>query len=226
MLLYKFMALTPFERVADALLGRRLYCPTPKQLNDPLEGMLGDHAVGAEAGWPLDDQLRAGLDNLFKTDRDLARARVCCFSASPDSMQMWSYYAGGHKGLCLEVDVSEFSGRISKVVYVDDTAFLRDKKPVERLAFKHSTWKHEQEHRLITVDEAEYEWLPVEIKSVLISSSMDSEFFLSIFKLCRHLGISREIATFSTLGQFTRFPLRPDVPFHPRLGSKSTRDGG
>jgi hypothetical protein len=226
MLLYKFMALTPFERVADALLGKRLYCPTPKQLNDPLEGMLGNHAVGAEAGRPLDDQLRAGLVNLFETDRDLARARVCCFSARPDSMQMWSYYAGGHKGLCLEVDVSEFSGRISKVEYVEDTAFLRAKKPVERLAFKHSTWRHEQEHRLITVNEAEREWLPVEIKSVLISSSMDSEFFLSIFELCRHLGISREIATFSTLGEFTRVPLRPDVPFHPRLGSKTTRDGG
>jgi hypothetical protein len=226
MLLYKFMALTPFERVADALLGRRLYCPTPKQLNDPLEGMLGDHAVGAEAGRPLDDQLRAGLVNLFETDRDLARARVCCFSARPDSMQMWSYYAGGHKGVCLEVDVSEFLSRISKVEYVEDAAFLRAKKPVERLAFKHSTWRHEQEHRLITVNEAEREWLPVEIKSVLISSSMDSEFFLPIFELCRHLGISREIATFNTLGEFTRVPLRPDVPFHPRLGSKSTRDGG
>jgi hypothetical protein len=111
------------------------------------------------------------------------------------------------------------------VLYVDDTAFLRAKKPVERLVFKHSTWRHEQEHRLITVDEAEHEWLPVEIKSVLISSNMDSEFFLPIFELCRYLGISREIATFSTLGQFTRFPLRPDVPFHPRLGSKLARDG-
>src|SRR5438046_811874 len=76
MLLYKFMALTPFEHVADTLLGRRLYCPTPKQLNDPLEGMLGDHAVGAAAGTPLDDQLRAGLVNLFETDKDLARAQA------------------------------------------------------------------------------------------------------------------------------------------------------
>ena len=225
MLLYKFMGLTPFERVADALLGRRLYCPRPKQLNDPLEGMLGDHAEGAEAGKPLDDQLRAGLVNLFKTDEDLARARVCCFSASPDSMQMWSYYAGGHKGLCLEVDVSGFASKIFKVTYVDDTAFLRAKKPVERLAYKHSTWKHEQEHRLITVDEAEREWLPVEIRSVLISASTDPAFLLPIFELCRHLGISRELASFSTLGQFTRFPLRSDVPFHQRLGPRTTHDG-
>ena len=61
MQLYKFMSLQLFERVADALLGRRLYCPKPEQLNDPLEGMLGHHAEGAEAGKSLDDQLRAGL---------------------------------------------------------------------------------------------------------------------------------------------------------------------
>lgn len=222
MLLYKFMGVTPFERVADALLGRRLYCSSPEQLNDPLEGMLGNHA---EAGKPLDDQLQAGLANLFQTERDLARARVCCFSASPDSMQMWSYYAGGHNGLCLEVDVSKFESKIIKMTYVDDTAFLRTKKPVERLAYKHSTWKHEQEHRLITIDEAKRKWLPIEIRSVLISASMDPAFYLPIFELCRHLGISREIASFSTLGQFTRLPLRLDVPFHQRLGLKAIRDG-
>ena len=56
-------------------------------------------------------------------------------------MQMWSYYAGGHKGLCLDVDVSGFESMIVKVEYVDDTASLRAKSPVERLAFKHSTWE-------------------------------------------------------------------------------------
>lgn len=74
MILYKFMGLTPFERVADALLGRRLYCPMPRELNDPLEGLLGNHAEGAEAGNPLDDQLRAGIKNLLYTDQDLERA--------------------------------------------------------------------------------------------------------------------------------------------------------
>jgi hypothetical protein len=61
MQLYKFMSLEPFEHVADALLGRRLYCPKPDQLNDPLEGMLGHHIESAEGGKPLDDQLRAGF---------------------------------------------------------------------------------------------------------------------------------------------------------------------
>jgi hypothetical protein len=119
MQLYKFMSLEPFEHVADALLGRRLHCPKPDQLNDPLEGMLGHHIEGAEGGKPLDDQLRAGFVSMIETDRDLARARVCCFSARPDSMQMWSYYAGGQKGLCLEVDVSSSESRIIKVEYVE-----------------------------------------------------------------------------------------------------------
>lgn len=221
LILYKFMGLTPFERVADALLGRRLYCSTPKQLNDPLEGMLGDHAEGAGAGKSPDDQLRASFEHLFETDRDLARSRVCCFSETPTSMQMWSYYAGGHKGLCLQVDVSDFSDRICKVNYVDDVAFLRSKRPVERLLYKHSVWAHEQEHRLILIDQPDRKWLPVKIRSVLIGASMNQEFVLSIFELCRHLDISREVATFSTLGQFTRLPLRADVPFHERLGHES-----
>jgi hypothetical protein len=103
MQLYKFMSLQPFERVTDALLGRRLYCPKPEQLNDPLEGMLGHHAEGAEAGKPLDDQLRAGLLSMVETDRDLARARVCCFSARPDSMQMWSYSQVGTRAFALRL---------------------------------------------------------------------------------------------------------------------------
>jgi hypothetical protein len=224
MQLYKFISLQPFERVADALLGRRLYCPKAEQLNDPLEGMLGYHVDGAEAGKPLDDQLSSVLLSMSETDRDLARARVCCFSAHPDSMQMWSYYAGGHKGLCLEVDVSDFESRIVKVEYVDDTAPLRAKKPVERLAFKHSTWRHEQEYRLITIDEAEREFMPIKINSVLISASTDPAFLLPLFELCRHLLLAREIATFSTLGEFTRFPLRSDVPFHERLRTRSASD--
>jgi hypothetical protein len=220
MQLYKFMSLEPFEHVADALLGRRLYCPKPDQLNDPLEGMLGHHIEGAEGGKPLDDQLRAGFVSMIETDRDLARARVCCFSARPDSMQMWSYYAGGQKGLCLEVDVSGSESRIIKVEYVDDMAALKTKSPVERLAFKHSTWKHEQEYRLITVDETKHKFLPIKINSVLISASTDPSFLLPLFELCRHLGLPREIATFSTLGEFRRFRLRPDVPFHERLRAK------
>jgi len=212
MILYKFMSLTPFERVADALLARRLYCPKPDELNDPLEGMLGDHAEGAEAGKPFDDQLRAGMRNLIETDRDLARARVCCFSRSPDSMQMWSYYAGGHRGLCLEVDVSEYASKVRPVEYVGDTDALREHSPVDRLAFKHETWRHEHESRLIRIDEPDRPWIRVGINSVLVSAGLDPDFIVPVYELCRRLGLSTELATFSTQGQFTRLPFGLSEP--------------
>jgi hypothetical protein len=41
MLLYKYKSLENFDQVSDLLLTNRLYCPTPSQLNDPLEGVLG-----------------------------------------------------------------------------------------------------------------------------------------------------------------------------------------
>jgi hypothetical protein len=207
MLLYKFMGITPFERVANTLLGRRLYCPTPSELNDPLEGMLGNCAEGAEPGKPIEDQLRACLLNMSETDIDLARARVCCFSASPNSMQMWSYYAGGHKGLCLEVDATEIQNMIHEVIYYDNMEFLSKKQPVERLQYKHSTWQHEREYRLISIDEPKRIWLPIKIQSVLISASMATEFLAPISELCLHLKLRREIASFNTHGEFTRIPL-------------------
>ena len=222
MILYKFMGLTPFERVADALLGRRLYCPTLRELNDPLEGMLGNHAEGAESGKPFEDQLSAGIKNMLETDRDLERARVCCFSESPRSMQMWSYYSGGHKGICLEVDVSEFASEIKRVKYVSDTESLLHMRPVNRLPYKHTTWRHEQELRLITVDKPSREWLPIVIKTVLISARIQTSFILPIHELCRHLSLPIDFASFSTHGKFTRIPWNSSVPFHSRLACAGT----
>lgn len=217
MKLYKFMCLEPFERVADALLGRRLYCPTPDQLNDPLEGLLGHVSQESDGPRTLDSQLKAGLRTLFETNRQLSKVRVCCFSGRPDSMQMWSYYTGGHKGLCLELGMSEYANQLTKIQYVDDIANLSCKTPVERLAFKHSNWSHEEEYRLIILDNPQRKFLPVEIESVLIGAGTDRRFFLPLFELCRHMRLHREIASFSTQGKFVRFPLRPDVPYLDRL---------
>ena len=217
MKLYKFMCLEPFERVADALLGRRLYCPTPDQLNDPLEGLLGD--VCQETEWPrtLDSQLEAGFRKLFETDRQLSKVRVCCFSGRPDSIQMWSYYTRGHNGLCLELEMSQYASQITKIEYVNDIAKLSLKTPVERLAFKQLNWSHEEEHRFIIPNDLQHKFLPVQIESVLIGTGTDRRFLLPLFELCRHMRLRREIASFSTKGEFHRFQLKPDVPYLDRL---------
>ena len=223
MKLYKFMCLEPFERVADALLGRRLYCPTPDELNDPLEGFLGNVSPQNDGPQTLDSQLEAGLKSVFDTERELSKVRVCCFSGRPDSYQMWSYYTGGHKGLCLELEMSQYARQIVRIEYVDDLAKLSSKTPIERLSFKHLNWSHEEEYRLIIPNDSQRKFLPVQIDSVLIGAGTDRRFLLSLFELCRHLRLPREIASFSTQGKFVRFKLTQDVPFLERLRGDDVR---
>lgn len=217
MQLYKFMCLEPFEHVADALLGRRLYCPTPDQPNDPLEGFLGNVSQQTDGPQTLDSQLEAGFRMLFDTERELSKVRVCCFSGRPDSYQMWSYYTGGHKGLCLELEMSQYARQIVRIEYVDDITMLSSKTPIERLSFKHFNWRHEDEYRLIIPNDSQRKFLPVQIESVLIGAGTDRRFLLPLFELCRHMGLRREIASFSTQGKFVRLKLKQDVPFLDRL---------
>ena len=51
------------------------------------------------------DDLARGLEQLFK--KYLYNSAVLCFSEIPDDFQMWSHYAGGHSGLCIEYDLHD-----------------------------------------------------------------------------------------------------------------------
>jgi hypothetical protein len=86
---------------------------------------------------------------------------MCCFAGTPDSLLMWSHYAGKHTGVAIEVqpiELAEFTypvvytnslPRISPAALVDmsiakqeglfDTLFLR----------KANCWKYEQEYRIL-----------------------------------------------------------------------------
>ena len=85
---------------------------------------------------------------------------ICCFSKIFDNMLMWSYYANGHKGFCLEFDTSEEPFNKSREVnYVeglppfDPSFILNDKRDPEDfigifLATKNIEWIHEKEWRI------------------------------------------------------------------------------
>ena len=64
-------------------------------------------------------------------------------------MQMWSYYGGGQKGICLELDMTPHEEYLTKVKYVQCVAELSSLPIVDRLRFKLSTWSHEQEYRVL-----------------------------------------------------------------------------
>ncbi len=99
---------------------------------------------------------------------------VCCFSRLGDSIQMFSYYADGHKGICIEFSFSVLDmpcgyglaqqmfvrGKIIPldVVCTDEFPELNinrlvlnhDPKALARnlIGFKDKQWKHEEEYRI------------------------------------------------------------------------------
>lgn len=81
---------------------------------------------------------------------------VCCFSAIPDNLLMWSHYANSHKGVCLgyrtEVLVSTFN--IHWVKYgtkFPRINYIKDKDGVIPTIMTHKSidWKYEKEIRMI-----------------------------------------------------------------------------
>lgn len=49
----------------------------------------------------------ASIENLTNSDISLLNdsAYICCFSESDNDLLMWSHYADGHKGICVEYDL-------------------------------------------------------------------------------------------------------------------------
>jgi hypothetical protein len=88
---------------------------------------------------------------------------VACFSEIPDNILMWSHYADGHKGFCLEFDTSFDPflnhNKVHKVIYSDSYPFLHPKYIIEKNEFpittlitKSKKWKYELEWRLLSRD--------------------------------------------------------------------------
>ena len=90
--------------------------------------------------------------------------KIACFSETPSSIPMWSYYANNHQGICLKYDVaklgtdayeSELKQAFCKIHYSD----YRPKDlhgEYSLLVVKSSQWTHEHEWRLICKTEETY----------------------------------------------------------------------
>lgn len=211
MILYKYKSLEPFEQVSDLLLTKRLYCPTPKELNDPLEGVLGIDVNASLATMASDDKFADALRFWATHDHRLSNHRMCSFSESPESLLMWSYYGAGHSGLCLELDVEEYARDIHKINYVDDIGVIDCSSVLSLLTHKLKVWSHEQEHRWISAENPQHKFLRASIRRVLIGAGIDMKYFRPLFDTCAIMKLPLEIASFSTTGRFATFPLKQGV---------------
>ncbi|NLI53159.1 MAG: DUF2971 domain-containing protein [Clostridiales bacterium] len=97
--------------------------------------------------------------------------KIACFSEQSDLIPMWAYYAGSHKGICVEFDFPSLDktvdenknilDSITKVQYSnirpDDGDLTTSSK---EFFIKSNMWSHEQEWRLVCATDEEYINIP------------------------------------------------------------------
>ena len=156
--------------------------------------------VWPKAGWDWADRnwLTSGTPNQRYRDLITATAEqyldeyrrhalhdhgVACFSEVGDSLLMWSHYAQGHRGFCLEFETSlwqfsmaeqvRYARDIPSVSALDDGFFGKGEHFVEMLTMKASCWAYEREWRLFNHRPDSLEELPAGcIKAVHFGAAM------------------------------------------------------
>ena len=157
--LYKFRSLENFKYTADILLNQRLHCATIDSLNDPFEGLFyhifrlpygaGRYGIGVMGGKRIKKQSHINQHNYLGTHN------ICSLSANMSDVRLWSYYADGHKGIAIELEISEDEEKLHKVQYNDqvkETPVSLLTRGSDILKTKTRHWEHEQEYRIITED--------------------------------------------------------------------------
>lgn len=155
---YKYRSLDNWRFLLDILLEKRLYAASFRDLNDPMEGRY--HYQGDSVTRAFRSAIRASKDEW----------RICSLSEHPKSTLMWSYYAGGHTGVVLGVNVKRRTGQRVRPILYDQTMHVGSsrKSPsdvaLEILSQKQMSWSHEHEVRVFS----RAPFVPVEIREVLL----------------------------------------------------------
>ncbi len=179
--LYKYRC--DIYRDLFALQNNLVYIPSREQLNDPNESCLNlsevykaIHSYEAESNTKKEESLEDGIKELVENIGILSMCK------NPSEECMWSYYANGHKGFCIEYDakmlwdsfvgkgivscVLEVSYETQRVIATMDNIRSYIQKPIDFLrktiASKSIRWKGEQEIRFVFNIKSEYVDIPKE----------------------------------------------------------------
>ena len=136
--------------------------------------------------------------------------RVCCFSATVESIVMWSHYASAHQGLCMEYDIGALPKddrrryAISPVVYVEKLFDAGDYFQQARagdfnnlwltLACLHKSveWSYEREWRLVLPvgpNQPRYQSVALPIKAVYLGSRVPSSTRYDVQQATSEIGV-------------------------------------
>lgn len=165
-----------------------LYFSSPPQFNDPfdcrvqaffdatdddweyyLDGMLKERHPDwdyddrqiivrqlIKEGWLKDPMAQQEIVN--DVQKTIDTIGVCCLSEVRDDSLMWSHYADGHRGLCVQfsikADIHPFGKSLFKVEYASSYPQIhvvgnRENQTRKILLTKAAFWKHEKEWRIL-----------------------------------------------------------------------------
>ena len=160
-----------FYRDLLTLKNNQIYIPNPKLLNDPNEGYLDfsefyKELAELEKDYPDSERIK-NIKRLLKEESEnvgiFSLSKYCTIEC------LWSYYANGHKGFCIEYDLTKLQKSFkTDLEYLLEVTYKSDRESInidetEKLlkynkkAFvryfhftKSKEWEQEQEIRIVT----------------------------------------------------------------------------
>jgi len=179
--LYRYRALIDDtideRRLKPVFVNHQLYFPSRRRLNDPFECIVPSFIYTPPHVLQqfLEEKVRRLLPDLtpeqirekaaaidlerLRQDiqNDVDKVGILSLTEERDNLLMWSHYANGHCGLCLEFATSiyeVFFGRAQPVIYSDDRSLFNPResetKRVEKIVLtKSKHWTYELEWRIV-----------------------------------------------------------------------------
>jgi len=143
MKIYQFLSVKKPGRIKEILRTGKFHFSDWKDLNDPMEGFF---RYFPEYHKPEDIEKLVTGKGLFK---------VACFSRFYTEPLMWSHYADGHKGICVEIDTEDDCDEsvfFEPIKYVPLIKNIKDEDsstltPEMLLSRKIENWGYEEEIR-------------------------------------------------------------------------------
>ncbi len=167
---YKYRSLSDWKRFVDIIVSNRLYAAYYKCLNDPMEGRYSYNGKGKHIKPEVYSQMKA--------------LRVLSLTCDSRNWLMWSHYANGHTGCCIELGMTKYSRLSPKPIkYVDKLPIRRYINTGEDLlCYKSKIWEYENEVRVLTKSP----FVKIVIKSITFGYRVsDKDFSLLKKMICK-----------------------------------------
>ncbi len=158
-LLYKYRGFNNIEFALDIFLNERLYAADFRSLNDPMEGRF-------RYSKSIVDKDRINEILIEKTELG-----ILSLSEDANNHLLWSYYAEGHSGFAVGVQIVPNQELfLEQINYVDDFRPPDfDAKSV--LTMKHNTWQHENEYRVLKPTYTGDPFVKIKVKELIFGKN-------------------------------------------------------